>query len=143
MDWGEIGLQLAQLLLPIIAALIAALIGVVISYLKRQADKIDHELVQESLEAALDEMSRVAYEAITSTAQTYVDDLKASREDGKLTDEEKKEAMFKAKNYFYGHISKGTLEILEASIGPVQNWLDEYLEVHVGTEKKFGGGASG
>ena len=143
MDWGDVGLQLAQVLLPVIAALIAALIGVAISYLKRQAEKIDNEVAQKSLDAALDEMSRVAYEAITSTAQTYVDDLKAGREDGKLTDEEKRQAMLNAKNYFYGHVSKGTLDILEASIGPVQEWLEGYLEAQVGAEKKSGGGVAG
>ena len=136
MGWGEIGLQLAQLLLPVIAALIAAFIGVGIAYLKRLADKIGNDTARAALQAAILEAERTAKEAITATAQTFVDDLKAAREDGKLTEEEARQAMAKAKLYFMSRIPKDTLSILEATLGPVQDWLEGYLEAQIGEEKK-------
>ncbi len=143
MDWGEIGLQLAQLLLPVIVALIAALIGVGIAYLKRQANRLDNQMARETLQAALTEADKVARAAITATAQTYVDDIKAKREDGKLTLDEAQQAMRRAQQYFMERIPHDSLAVLEAALGPVQEWLEGYLEAQVGAEKKSGGAASG
>ena len=143
MSWEDVGLKLALILLPVIGSLVAALIGVGIAYLKRQADRVGNETARATLQAALAEADRVAREAITATAQTYVNDLKASREDGKLSSEEARHAMEKAQSYFVARIPQDSLAVLEASLGPMQEWLEEYLEAQIGAEKKYGGGAVG
>lgn len=139
MGWGDIGLQLAQLLLPVIAALVAALIGVGIAYLRRQAEQIGNQVARDALQAALRESDRAAQEAIIATAQTFVNDLKASREDGKLTQEEARQAMEKATRYFLTRIPQDSLAVLEAAFGPVQDWMEGYLESQIGAEKKYFG----
>jgi hypothetical protein len=143
MGWGDIGLQLAQLLLPVIAALVAALIGVGIAYLRRQAEQIGNQVARDALQAALAEADRVAREAITSTAQTFVDDLKAGREDGKLTEEEARQAMERAKDYFLARTSRDSMLVLESALGPVEDWMEGYLESQIGAEKKYFGRARG
>ncbi len=87
--------------------------------------------------AALSEADMVARDAIMATKQQVVDDLKAAREDGKLTREEAKAAMDNAINYFVNTISNDSKRILVAAIGPFENWLEEFIEAKLGEVKQF------
>jgi len=126
--WEKFGLEIVQMLLPVIAALLMALIGYGVAFLKAKTNALNEGVAKQSILASINEAERVAKNAVMAVKQTLVDDLKKAAEDGRLTDQEKQAALNKAKNIFMATISKNSLGILEAAIGPVQNWLDQLLE---------------
>lgn len=135
MMWNDIALQIIELLLPVLVALLVALIGYGISYLKMKTAEVNNKIVRDSLHAALEEAEVVAINAVRATNQVLVDELKANNEDGKLTKEEVLKALQTAKQYFLTTISADSLEILEASLGPVQEWLEQLIEAKVAETK--------
>lgn len=135
MTWSELGIQLAMSLLPVVAALLIALIGYGVTYLKKQTERLNNEIARRALHDALAEAEIVATDAIRATNQTLVNDLKAKAADGKLTRAEAITAMNTAKEYFLRHITSGSKEVLEAALGPVTEWLESYLEAKLGAEK--------
>lgn len=135
MDWSDIVLRIIELLLPVLVALLVALIGYGISYLKMKTAEVNNKIVRDSLHAALEEAEVVAINAVRATNQVLVDELKANNEDGKLTKEEVLKALQTAKQYFLTTISADSLEILEASLGPVQEWLEQLIEAKVAETK--------
>ena len=137
--WEKFGLEIVQMLLPVIAALLMALIGYGVAFLKAKTNALNEGVAKQSILASINEAERVAKNAVMAVKQTLVDDLKKAAEDGKLTDQEKQAALSKAKNIFMATISKNSLGILEAAIGPVQNWLDQLLEAKLA---EFKGGSA-
>jgi hypothetical protein len=137
--WEKFGLEIVQMLLPVIAALLMALIGYGVAFLKAKTNALNEGVAKQSILAAINEAERVAKNAVMAVKQTLVDDLKKAAEDGQLTDQEKQAALNKAKNIFVATISKNSLGILEAAIGPVQNWLDQLLEAKLA---EFKGGSA-
>ncbi len=136
MTWNDIALQAVQALMPVVVAALVALIGYGVAYLRKQTEKIDNEIVQQALWAALGEAEQVAKDAVYATNQVLVDKLKAASADGKLTETEARQAMTEAKNYFVNHISEGSMDILTAALGPVQLWLEDFLEAKLGEQKQ-------
>lgn len=135
MTAAEFGLRLAEMLLPILVALLVAIMGYVIAWLKKQTGKIEQDIIQKILESALDEAHRVGRDAIIATNQRFVGDIKSQAEDGKLTHDEAQEAMLRAKEYFMATITRDSLKILENAIGPAEEWLEGFLEAKLGHEK--------
>ncbi len=136
MTWNDIALQAVQALMPVVVAALVALIGYGVAYLRKQTEKIDNEIMQQALWAALGEAEQVAKDAVYATNQVLVDKLKAASADGKLTETEARQAMTEAKNYFVNHISEGSMDILTAALGPVQLWLEDFLEAKLGEQKQ-------
>lgn len=137
--WEKFGLEIVQMLLPVIAALLMALIGYGVAFLKAKTNALNEGVAKQSILASVNEAEWVAKNAVMAVKQTLVDDLKKAAEDGQLTDQEKQAALNKAKNIFMATISKNSLGILEAAIGPVQNWLDQLLEAKLA---EFKGGSA-
>lgn len=135
MDWNDIVLQLVQYLVPAIGGLLVALLGYLVAYLSKQTKKVNNELLRAILDGAKDEAHSVAYDAIMATQQKLVDDLKAAAEDGKLTKEEAREALTEAKIYFINHISDNSRQVLVEALGPMKDWLDDFLEAKLGEIK--------
>lgn len=135
MTWNDIGLQFVELLLPVLVAALVALIGYGVAYLRQKTAEINNKIARDSLSAALTEAEVVAVNAVRATNQVLVDELKANNEDGKLTKEEVLKALQTAKQYFLTTISADSLEILEASLGPVQEWLEQLIEAKVAETK--------
>lgn len=135
MTWNDLGLKLAELLLPVVAALLIALIGLGVAFLRKQLAKIDNEVARQALNDALVEAELVAGDAIRATNQILVEALKAKNADGKLTKEEARQAMEEAKKYFIGHLTAGTKEVLEAALGPINEWLEGFLEAKLAQQK--------
>lgn len=133
--WDGIALQIVELLLPIVVALLVALIGYGVAYLRQKTAEINNKIARDSLDAALAEAEIVAINAVRATGQVLVDELKAKSEDGKLTKEEAKEALETANNYFLSAISKDSLNILTAALGPIEDWLSQLLEAKVAEVK--------
>ncbi len=135
MTWNDVAVKAVEALLPLIVMMLTIALGYLAGWLRQQARKVQQEVVQESFLAAIDEMERVAYDAIDATNQVLVADLKEASEDGKLTREEAARAMRKAKEYFVGHITPGALQVLQAAYGPIEQWLEEYLEAQLAKAK--------
>ena len=135
MTWNDIVLQLVQYLVPAIGGLLVALLGYLVAYLSKQTKKVNNELLRAILDGAKDEAHSVAYDAIMATQQKLVDDLKAAAEDGKLTKEEAREALTEAKIYFVNHISDSSRQVLVEALGPMKDWLDDFLEAKLGEIK--------
>ncbi|NLS45359.1 MAG: hypothetical protein GX969_06445 [Firmicutes bacterium] len=123
------------ILFPVVTLFIVALIVYGIALLRKKIQEIDHEVIRQSLSAALVEAESVGIDAIRSTNQVLVDELRERSKNGRLTEDEAKEAMRAAKNYFVDHITPGSLRILESSLGPVKKWLEGFLEAKLSKEK--------
>ena len=136
MTLSAFALQFVEILLPVIALFLAVLIGYGVALLRKKIEEIDSEIARQSLSAALTEAESVGIDAIRATNQVLVDELKEKSKDGKLTEDEAKEAIGVAKDYFVDHVTSGSLEILEASLGPVREWLEGFLEAKLSAEKR-------
>ncbi len=136
MTLSAFALDLVEILLPIIALFLIVLIGYGVALLRKKIEEIDNEIARQSLSAALTEAELVGIDAVLATNQVLVDELKEKSKDGKLTEDEAKEAMGVAKDYFLSHITSGSLKILEASLGPVREWLEGFLEARLSVEKR-------
>jgi hypothetical protein len=135
MTLSELGLQIAQALLPVVVAFLIALINYGISLLRGKAADIKNDTLRKSLDSAFYEAELVAIDAIRATNQVFVDEIKAKSADGKLTKEEAKEAMSIAKNYFLTHLTANSKSVLEGALGPINEWLESFLEAKLGQTK--------
>ena len=72
---------------------------------------------------------------MTATNQVLVDSLRQKSKDGKLTPEEARQAMTEAQQYFMTHISSRSMDILKSALGPVEDWLKDFLEAKLGEQK--------
>ena len=136
MTLSAFALDLVEILLPVIALFLVVLIGYGVTLLRKKIEEIDNEIARQLLSAALTEAESVGIDAVRATNQVLVDELKEKSKDGKLTEDEAKEAMGVAKDYFLSHITSGSLKILEASLGPVREWLEGFLEARLSVEKR-------
>jgi hypothetical protein len=128
MDYNEILVSIVLTLLPVILTGVIALITYGITWLKVKTKDVQNDTAQKALEAALIETEAVAIDAVQGMYDLFVEDIGKAREDGKLTHEEVQQAIENAKDYFLTHISKRSLGIIEASIGPVEQWLQSLLK---------------
>ena len=135
MTWNDIILQLVQYIVPVIGALLVTLLGYLVTYLSKHQQKIKNDILRESLGAAIAEAHIVGRDAILYTQQTLVDKLKEAAEDGKLTKEEAAQALAEAKAYFIAHLSARSKDILAEALGPINEWLESFLEAKLGEYK--------
>lgn len=135
MTWNDIVVQVVQYLIPVIGALLVALLGYLVTYISKQQEKIKNDILRESIGAALAEAHVVGRDAIVATQQVLIDDFKEASHDGKLTREEAAQGMEAAKQYFISHISTNSVNILREAIGPIKDWLDTFLEAKLGEYK--------
>jgi len=135
MNWDKFLGDLVEALIPILIALLTALIGYAITFLKKKTELIKDEQLRNIIQRALDEANEVADQAVLATQQKFVDNIKKAREDGKLTKEEAKEAMDMAISYFKTHITDESLKILEELYIDVDKWLEDFLEAKLGQLK--------
>ena len=123
--------QVVEILAPAVATLILALLAVAAAYLRRLASQIENDVARRSLDSAIAEAHLAAATAVRETQQVLVDEWKRAAEDGRLTPDEKAEALRAAKNAFLRVMSQRSLDILKASWGPIEQWLDDLLEAQV------------
>lgn len=90
---------------------------------------------QRWLGGVLDEVDRAVTTAVKEIAQTYVDDIKAAAADGMLTQEEKTEALNRAKKRSLQLLSVTSKAVLEDLFGTAKGeataWLDSLIEAKV------------
>lgn len=135
MTWNAIAMRVVEALLPLLALLVTVAVGYLISLLRVQAEKVKNDTARASLIAAIAEAERVAVDAVQATNQVLVGKLKEASEDGKLTKEEAAEAMRMAVEYLQSHLTPGALQILQAAYGPIEEWIESYLEAKLAQQK--------
>lgn len=122
--------ELAELGIQIAGTLLITLIGVLGSWLMLKLGKNTH---LENINAAQKEVIRAARTTVGELQQTVVDDLKASREDGKLTGEEIQELGAKLIALTMKKLSMPTYDLLKAAAvdieamitGAGENWINK------------------
>lgn len=137
MTLGSIGVNITQTILPIATTGLITLLGYGVAFLRKQIAKINNQVERSALDAAIIEAEKVSIDAIRATNQTFVDEIKKSSADGKLTKEEAVAAMNIAQKYFVSHISKSSLKVLNAALGPIGAWLKDYLEAKLKQNKEL------
>lgn len=130
--WEKLLIEATEVLFPLVLAAAIALISYGIAFLRKQTEKINHDITQRAFLNAIAEAEAVAVDAVNATYQKFVGAWKEASEDGKLTAEEIKMAMNAAKSYFVSHMKQESLGILEAAYGPYKEWLEDYLEAKLG-----------
>ena len=135
MTWNDVAVKAVEALLPLIVMMLTIALGYLAGWLRQQARKVQQEVIRESFLAAIFELERVANDAISATNQILVEALREAAEDGKLTKEEAQAAMRMAVEYLQTHLTPGALQILQAAYGPVEAWIEEYLEAKLAQSK--------
>ena len=129
---------LNELLMTIIQAVIIPAIPIVVTYLvkllkaktEQTATKISNELVRQYLQEAID----AVLQAVTYTAQTYVDSLKKQ---GKFDAEAQKIAFNTAKDIALQLLTEDAKNLIADLYGDLTVWLDTKIEQTVKEQKTF------
>ena len=129
---------LNELLMTIIQAVIIPAIPIVVAYLvkllkaktEQTATKISNELVRQYLQEAIDSV----LQAVTYTAQTYVDSLKKQ---GKFDAEAQKIAFNTAKDIALQLLTEDAKNLITDLYGDLTVWLDTKIEQTVKEQKTF------
>lgn len=135
MTWNDVLIKLMDALIPLVTLVITAALAVLADWLRAKAQKVKQETARDVLLAAIAESEKVAVDAVTATNQVLVEDLKEKSADGKLTNDEMREAMQTSREYFVSHITPGALKVLTAAYGPIEDWIEGFLEAKVGETK--------
>lgn len=135
MTWNQFWVEVLNALIPLLALAVTIAIAMLAEWLRRKAGQVQQEVIRESFLAAIFELERVANDAISATNQILVEKLKEAAADGKLTKEEAEAAMRMAVEYLQTHLTPGALQILQAAYGPIEQWLEEYLEAQLAKAK--------
>lgn len=127
--------ELASGLVSVAGAALAVLFGFAMNYLKKKADKIKNDTLRKALKESFEEAERVGTLSIRAVKQNMVEDLKKKAEDGKLTPQEKHQALQRAKEVFINNLSQESINTLEKEVGELNNWLGSFLEGKLKEEK--------
>lgn len=119
-------LQLLSDNLPIIVS--GVIVPLVAWYIKK---KVDHEKTEHLLLTLNDAVGT----AVASTAQVYVDEIKKARADGRLTDEEKKNARRAAIREAKRLLGDRLCRELRKRTGSADVALETYVEAEVAERK--------
>lgn len=131
MDWSDLAFRLLEMLLPIAAAFVIALIGYGISLIKQKTDAIQAEDLRQEIGESLDFLHSTIATTVDAISQETVDDLKALREDGKLTEEEKAQFKRQAVERVMASMSQTTKDILEYVVGNLTEYVQSVIEAYI------------
>jgi hypothetical protein len=125
---------LMTLIQVVIIPAIPILVGYLVKLLKAKAEqttvKINNELVRQYLQEAID----AVLQAVTYTAQTYVDSLKKQ---GEFDADAQKVAFTKAKEIALQLLTEDAKQMIADLYGDVTVWLDTKIEQTVKEQKTF------
>src|SRR5690554_5262064 len=129
---SDLTLKIIEILLPAVLALIAAGLAYGTAYLRARAEAIRHDHLQRMATGLLERAHREVYDAVRATGQTYVDELKQAREDGKITEEEARLARELAWQHFKTQMGAVAMAELEAIVGDLTEWFRSEVEAALG-----------
>jgi len=125
---------LTTLIQVVVIPAIPVLVTYLVKYLKAKAEqtttKIDNELIRTYIQEATD----AVFQAVTYTAQTYVDSLKKQ---GKFDEEAQKIAFNTAKNIALQLLTTEAKQMIEDLYGDLMLWLETKIEQTVKEQKTF------
>lgn len=119
----------------ITAALIAGL-AFATRYLIALANKIKHETINEQVVNLIVRVRSSVIDAVKYVNQTYVNEIKAASEDGKLTDEEKREAKNRAIQVALDRIKTIGQDELSLLTDNIMKYISDEIEVVIDDLKK-------
>jgi hypothetical protein len=125
---------LTTIIQVVVIPAIPVLVTYLVKYLKAKADqtttKINNELVRTYLQEATD----AVLQAVTYTAQTYVDTLKKQ---GKFDKEAQEKAFNTAKDIALKLLTDEAKQMIEDLYGDLMLWLETKIEQTVKEQKTF------
>ena len=124
MEWTEILITFITLLFTVVIAPAVAF------YFRSKAKS---ELAQ----TFISDVEKATSDAVNAIAQTFVSDLKKKNEDGKLTDDEKSEALFSAVSLAESMLSKAAKEYMAKNGLEIGQYLESLIEAQIGAENKW------
>ena len=117
--------QIADAFVPILCLLITAGGGYLVALLRRQTQQIEKDLNSETASKYIELATDAVEQAVTYTAQTFVDALKA---EGAFTKEKQLEAFQKARDKVLEILGDTTVKALGEIYGDFDAWLDTKIE---------------
>lgn len=132
---SDISLKIIEVLLPAVLALIAAGLAYGTAYLRARAEAIRNEQAQAMVLRTLTRAHIEVRDAVQATAQEFVNDLKARRENAKLTEEDVRQARERAWTHFKAQMGQAALAELEAIVGDLTAWFAAEVEAAVANLK--------
>lgn len=117
--------QIADAFVPILCLLITAGGGYLVALLRRQTQQIEEELDNETASKYIDLATDAVEQAVTYTAQTFVDALKA---EGAFTKEKQLEAFQKARDKVLEILGDTVVAALGQIYGDFDVWLNTKIE---------------
>lgn len=117
--------QIVNACVPILCLLITAGGGYLVALLRKQTKQIEKELDNETITKYMDMAAEAIAQAVTYTAQTFVDTLKA---EGGFTKEKQLEAFQRAKDKALEILGDTTVKALGEIYGDFDAWVDTKIE---------------
>lgn len=117
--------QIANACVPILCLLITAGGAYLVALLRRETSKLQQELDNETASKYMDMAADAVAQAVTYTAQTFVDTLKA---EGAFTKEKQLEAFQKAKDKTLEILGDTAVKALGEIYGDFDVWLNTKIE---------------
>ena len=133
--WDELAVKALEILACLGALLVLVLLHEASKYLREQARRVGNCLARELLMSAIAEAELVGVDAVYATNQVFVDALKHTSADGKLSKEDAANAMQIAVDYFRTHISATSARILGGPAELADKWIREFLEAKLAQAK--------
>ncbi|WP_455619660.1 hypothetical protein [Eisenbergiella sp.] len=117
--------QIVNACVPILCLLITAGGGYLVALLRKQTKQIEKELDNETVTKYMDMAAEAIAQAVTYTAQTFVDNLKA---EGGFTKEKQLEAFQRAKDKALEILGDTAVKALGEIYGDFDAWVDTKIE---------------
>ena len=117
--------QIINACVPVLCLLVTAGGAYLVALIKKHTAQIEKELDNETASKYMDMAADAVAQAVTYTAQTFTDALKA---EGKFTKEKQLEAFNKTKNKTLEILGDAAVEVLGKIYGDFDTWLDTKIE---------------
>lgn len=128
MNWENIMVELTLTIIPILSTIIAYVLITIARYMLRNSNNL-------LLKTAFTNLEQVILATVTALSQTIVDDLKQSKRNGKLTDEEALLIKNKAISAIHNQMSEKDMKVLATNFGSVDELIDNIIERTVAENK--------
>lgn len=110
---------------PVICLVITAAGGYLVAYMKKRTAELETSIENETAAKYITMASEAVAQAVTYTAQTFVDALKA---EGGFTKEKQLEAFNKAKTKTLEILGETAVDALNSIYGDFSTWLETKIE---------------
>lgn len=126
--WDGLAVRILEIVACAGMLLMLILLHEATKYLREQAMRVENTVARELIMSAIAEAEIVGVDAVYATNQTFVDAIRQSSADGKLSKEDAVHAMQTAVDYFKTHLSSTSARILAGPAELADKWIREFLE---------------